>query len=168
MIRSSLYSASTAASSTRDAKGVATATFPIQVRFYELDPYGHVNHATYLQYFEAARVAWLAEIGQGLDALKGTGVQLVVAAVATRFVASAVLNDHLVIDTSMVEAKRVRAQWAQHAWRGDELIACQRINFATVNLAGRPVRLPEGLVAAMSDFVSDPTALAKELPDLAL
>ena len=144
------------------------ATFPIQVRFYELDPYGHVNHSTYLQYFEAARVAWLGEIGQGLDVLQHEGTQLVVTAVATRFVASALLNDALTIDTAMVHARRVRAQWAQHAWRGDELIACQRINFATVNLNGRPVRIPESLIDAMSDFQADEATLAKELPDLAL
>lgn len=147
---------------------MARATFPIQVRFYELDPYGHVNHSTYLQYFEAARVAWLGEIGHGLDVLQEDGTQLVVTAVATRFVASAVLNDALVIDTAMVQARRVRAQWAQHAWRGDELIACQRINFATVNLTGRPVRIPETLLDAMADFQADPDSLAKELPELAL
>ena len=147
---------------------MAKATFPIQVRFYELDPYGHVNHSTYLQYFEAARVAWLGEIGQGLDVLQDDGTQLVVTAVATRFVASALLNDDLVIDTAMVRARRVRAQWVQHAWRGDELIACQRINFATVNLSGRPVRIPETLIDAMADFQADPDALVKELPDLAL
>lgn len=147
---------------------MAVATFPIQVRFYELDPYGHVNHSTYLQYFEAARVAWLGEIGQGLDVLQAQGTQLVVTAVATRFVASALLNDELIIDTAMVQARRVRAQWAQHAFRGDELIACQRINFATVNLAGRPVRIPESLLEAMAGFQADEAALAKELPDLAL
>jgi acyl-CoA thioester hydrolase len=145
-----------------------SATFPIQVRFYELDPYGHVNHSTYLQYFEAARVAWLGEIDQGLDVLQETGVQLVVTAVATRFVSSALLNDDLLIDTALVKAQRVRAQWAQHAWRGDELIACQRINFATVNLAGRPIRMPESLGEAMRDFQADESSLAKELPDLAL
>lgn len=145
-----------------------SATFPIQVRFYELDPYGHVNHSTYLQYFEAARVAWLAEIGQGLDVLQETGVQLVVTAVATRFVSSALLNDDLLIDTALVQAQRVRAQWAQHAWRGDELIACQRINFATVNLGGRPIRIPESLRDAMHDFQADESSLVKELPDLTL
>ncbi len=31
----------------------------IKVRFYELDPYGHVNHSVYIQYFEAARAEWL-------------------------------------------------------------------------------------------------------------
>lgn len=147
---------------------MTAAQFPIRVRFYELDPYGHVNHATYLQYFEAARVAWLAEIGQGLDALKTGGVQLVVTAVATRFVASALLNDQLVIDTSLVEAQRIRAQWAQHAWRGDQLIACQRINFATTNTAGRPVRIPTDLVEAMQAFAADDSTLAKELPPLSL
>lgn len=147
---------------------MAVATFPIQVRFYELDPYGHVNHSTYLQYFEAARVAWLGEIGQGLDVLQEGGIQLVVTAVATRFVASALLNDELIVDTAMVAAKRVRAQWAQHTWRGDELIACQRINFATVNLAGRPVRIPVSLLEAMAGFQADDDLLRKELPALAL
>ena len=147
---------------------MAVAIFPIQVRFYELDPYGHVNHSTYLQYFEAARVAWLGEIGQGLDVLQEDGIQLVVTAVATRFVASALLNDKLTVDTVMVEAKRVRAQWAQHTWRGDELIACPRINFATVNLAGRPVRIPESLLEAMAGFQADDDVLRKELPALAL
>ena len=28
----------------------------IKVRFCELDPYGHVNHSIYVQYFEAGRV----------------------------------------------------------------------------------------------------------------
>jgi len=144
------------------------ATFPIQVRFYELDPYGHVNHATYLQYFEAARVAWLSDAGQGLDLLKESGTQLVVTAVATKFVTPAVLNDHLTIDTGLVELGRVRAQWAQHAWRGDELVACQRVNFATVNTAGRPIRIPESLADAMAEFSLDAAHLASQLPDLAL
>ena len=144
------------------------AEFNLRVRFYELDPYGHVNHATYLQYFEAARVKWLADMGHGLVELQEQQVHLVVTTVATRFVAPAVLDDELVIDTSLIEAKRVRAQWAQHVRRGGELIACQRINFATVSPAGRPIRIPESLLAAMDEFVADPADLAKELPELAL
>jgi acyl-CoA thioester hydrolase len=144
------------------------ATFPIQVRFYELDPYGHVNHATYLQYFEAARVAWLEEIGQGLGRLLREGVQLVVTAVATRFVVPAVLGDVLEIETSMVATRRVQAQWAQRARRGDELIACQRVNFATLGSSGRPIRIPESLADAMASFVLDDASATSDLPDLAL
>jgi len=144
------------------------ARFGIRVRFYELDPYGHVNHATYFQYFEAARVAWLGEAGQGLDLLQRAGVQLVVTSVATRFVNSALLDQELEIETALVQAQRVRAQWAQLAKRGNELIACQRINFATVSDTGRPMRMPAGLAEAMETIIAPQDWLAKELPDLAL
>lgn len=144
------------------------ASFELEVRFYELDPYGHVNHATYLQYFEAARVAWLDSIGQGLDRLLAADVQLIVIAVATRFVAPAVLHDSLTIETGMVSTRRVRAQWAQRALRGDELIACQRVNFAVTNAAGRPRRIPETLGEAMARFAVGDDWSAKDLPELAL
>lgn len=147
---------------------MATAAFDIQVRFYELDPYGHVNHATYIQYFEAARVHWLDEMGHGLDRLQADGCNLVVTTVACRFVASAVLNDRLVIETGLVEHKRVQAQWAQVARRDDELIAAQRINFATVNAAGRPMRMPADLTEAMQGFQVGPDWHARALPELAL
>ncbi|MDQ3861540.1 MAG: thioesterase, partial [Actinomycetota bacterium] len=31
----------------------------IAVRYQDLDPYGHVNNAVHLQFFEAARIAYL-------------------------------------------------------------------------------------------------------------
>ena len=37
--------------------------YPIKVRFYELDPYNHLNHASYVQYFEVGRVELLESIG---------------------------------------------------------------------------------------------------------
>jgi acyl-CoA thioester hydrolase len=39
----------------------------LQVRSYEVDWQGIVNNATYLQFFEAARVAYLERIGLKLD-----------------------------------------------------------------------------------------------------
>ena len=38
----------------------------IRVRFGELYPYNHVNHAVYISYFEAARVELLMEAGYSL------------------------------------------------------------------------------------------------------
>lgn len=146
----------------------APATFDLRVRFYELDPYGHVNHATYLQYFEAARVAWLDDIGWGLDRLLDEQVQLVVTAVAVRFTASALLNESLRIDTAMVRSRRVQAQWAQRALRDDQLVACQRVNFAATNTVGKPIRIPVGLSDAMQKFDLGEQWLERELPQLAL
>ncbi|MBT8201655.1 MAG: hypothetical protein KJO36_14155 [Acidimicrobiia bacterium] len=41
-------------------------TVDIHVRFYELDPYRHVNHSAYIQYFETARIQLLEDIDLGL------------------------------------------------------------------------------------------------------
>jgi len=35
---------------------------PIEVRYGDLDPQGHVNNATHLTYFEQARIAYLIEL----------------------------------------------------------------------------------------------------------
>ncbi len=36
---------------------------PIEVRYGDLDPQGHVNNAKHLTYFEQARVAYMVELG---------------------------------------------------------------------------------------------------------
>lgn len=36
---------------------------PVEVRYGDLDPQGHVNNAKHLTYFEQARVAYLIELG---------------------------------------------------------------------------------------------------------
>jgi acyl-CoA thioester hydrolase len=37
--------------------------YPIEVRYGDLDPQGHVNNAKHLTYFEQARVAYMIELG---------------------------------------------------------------------------------------------------------
>ena len=36
---------------------------PVEIRYGDLDPQGHVNNAKHLTYFEQARVAYLIELG---------------------------------------------------------------------------------------------------------
>ena len=36
---------------------------PIEVRYGDLDPQGHLNNAKYLTYFEQARISYLRELG---------------------------------------------------------------------------------------------------------
>ena len=44
----------------------------IRVRFYELDPYNHVNHSVYVSYFESARVEFVEPDPDGC-AMRGHG-----------------------------------------------------------------------------------------------
>jgi acyl-CoA thioester hydrolase len=38
-------------------------TYPIEVRYDDLDPQGHVNNARFLSYFEQARVNYFIHLG---------------------------------------------------------------------------------------------------------
>lgn len=125
-------------------------TTQVKVRFYELDPYDHVNHTNYIAYFEAARVEFLEESGMGLRLMKEKGWQIVVVELTVRFMAAAGLNDILTITTQVGELGRVTSTWHQEMSRDTEPIARLDITAAFTDLNGRPRRIPEEFVAAVS------------------
>ena len=73
----------------------------VQVRFYELDPYDHVNHAVYFSYFETARIEALSSVGYDLTRLKEEGFHLVVTDVRARFHRPAVYGETLEITVGL-------------------------------------------------------------------
>ena len=126
--------------------------YPIKVRFYELDPYAHLNHSVYVQYFETARIELLAEAGFDLTEMAQRGVMIVVTEIHTRFLASASMGDEVVVETEVLGTKRVTTRWRQRMYRGDELIADQELTAAMTNLEGKPVRFVPELLAALESY----------------
>lgn len=120
----------------------------IRVRFYELDPYDHVNHTNYLAYFETARVEYLTDVGYGMDVMKERGFQIVVVELQARFLAAAGLRDVLIVTTSVLEIGRVTSTWSQEMTRGHQTIATLHVKAAFTDLSGRPRRVPEEFAAA--------------------
>ncbi|MGI9621482.1 MAG: acyl-CoA thioesterase [Acidimicrobiales bacterium] len=125
----------------------------VKVRFCELDPYGHVNHSIYVQYFEVGRVEALHSVGMGLDVLQREfDMTIVVTQIATRFHRSAMLADTLTIESGLSEVGRVKATWLQRVVRGDEVIATQKMVSGSLSTAGKPVRFPSRLVEALEIY----------------
>ena len=116
----------------------------IVVRFADLDPYDHVNHARYFTYFESARIELLEEMGYGMDVMKREGFQIVLVEVTARFHKPAVLHDRLSIETAVLEVARSTTRWRQRARRGEELIASLDVRAAFTDAVGVPVRAPAG------------------------
>ena len=73
----------------------------IHVRWGELDPYHHVNHAACLSYLEHARIAALESIGWGMDEIAATGIQVVVVRLDVEFRRPAVGGDQLIVLTAI-------------------------------------------------------------------
>ncbi len=125
---------------------------PIAVRFYELDPYRHLNHSVYIQYFEVGRIDMLKAIGWSLTQMADLGTQIVVSEITTRFLAPGVDEDQLVVETWIEDLKRVSAVFGQRIVRGDEVLATQTLAAACVSLDGRPQRFPEALREGLERF----------------
>ncbi len=124
----------------------------IDVRFYELDPYNHVNHAVYIQYFETARIALLADAGYTLQGMMDDGVLILVTHIDTRFLKPAEGGDHLVVETEVLGYTRVMTNWRQRLMRGDEVLVKQKLSAAVTNLDGRPLRFPQDMIEALRPY----------------
>ncbi len=129
----------------------------IRVRFGELDPYNHVNHAVYISYFEAARVELLMEAGYSLAEMRADGHSIVVSEINTKFLGMAEALDDLVVETEVLEFRRVTSTWRQRIMRGDETIATQDLRAALITNDGKPVRFPAEMVASLRPWFADRT-----------
>lgn len=127
----------------------------IKVRFYELDPYNHVNHALYVSYFEVARIELLASIGFSMETMSSLGAHIVVTSITTRFLKSAGPGDELIVETDVVRMRRVSGQWRQRILRGDEVLATQLLEAAMTDVQGRPMRFLPELVTALQPHIVD-------------
>ncbi len=72
----------------------------LTVRGYELDSYGHVNNAVYLQYLEQASWVFMKDMGM-LKQINDEDLFLVVTETHIRYLREANLLDELVIETTL-------------------------------------------------------------------
>ena len=127
----------------------SSATTKLKVRFYELDPYDHVNHTNYFSYFETSRIEYLTDQGWGLDVLKERGWQFVVVELNARFLAAARYGEELTIFTWVDDVGRVKSTWQQVMKRGEEVVARLTISAAFTDLDGKPRRIPQEFIDHM-------------------
>ena len=124
----------------------------VRVRWSEVDPYNHLNHALYLTFFEQARIDALASIGFSMGELQALGCQIVVTDVTVKFIKSALGGDDVRIQTEMIETRRVSTSWRQRMYRNDELLATIDLTAAITDLEGKPRRLPDGFAEALASI----------------
>jgi acyl-CoA thioester hydrolase len=115
----------------------------ILVRGYELDSFGHVNHAVYLNYFEHARWSMLAEEGITLEQISKEKLWPVIISAELKYLKPAFMGDRLEIRSRAIDAQRMRFTFEQSIYRGETLITTGRYESVVINERGRPVEMPE-------------------------
>ena len=131
---------------------------PVKVRFYELDPYGHLNHSVYVQLFETGRIELLEEAGIPLQVLEEQGYRFLVSRIATSFLRPVGAGAELVVETEVAEIRRASSIWRQRLLMGDELVATQTVRIGVTDRRERPVRFPEEMATALRSYRPDGTS----------
>ena len=149
----------------RPIDGTFQYRHPVEVRYGDTDALGHVNNATYLAYFEAARAGYYAAVagrpfGTGPDALRHT---FVIADARIVYRQPAFFGEPLVVEA--------RVGWASRSSFGLEYrVLSEGGPIAPVRLiadgettqvmfdigAGRPTRIPVDLLALIEAFEGHP------------
>ena len=143
----------------------------LRVRFAELDPYRHVNHAVYVTYFEVGRVEALGDAGIDLARLQDEGWQLVLADLTVRYRRPAVADDRLVVESGLVEIGAATTRWRQRLLRpapatgpggegrpadADELLCTADVRTGVTDDRGRPRRIPTPMAVALRQLLIEP------------
>ncbi len=121
-------------------------TCELQVRSADLDAYGHVNHAIYLQYYEQARVEYLEQCGLSFRSLWEQGYLFVIARAEVDYHQGLDLSQRITIPGEIGEMGNSSVIFMQRILLlpGEELISSARFVAVFVDRStNRPVIVPE-------------------------
>ena len=119
----------------------------VRVRFADTDAQGIAHNASYLVWYEVARVEYLRAYAGGYQALRDHGIEALVLESHCRYVVPAVFDDLLHVHTRCVGLRGARFRYEYAIVRADgTLMADGYTNHACVDSATlKPTRVPDWL-----------------------
>lgn len=106
-----------------------TATFTVRVKSYELDIYGHVNNAVFMNWLEHGRSQLLQDKGFNyISITEHWGVRLVTVATQINYRAQLGLDDEVMVSSTVKKMGRTSVTYDQRIERveedGSKTLAC--------------------------------------------
>ena len=136
----------------------ATSSHRLRVRFCETDLMGIVHHASYLAYFEAARVSWLRRRGVTYARWAERGWHLPVVEASLRYRAPARFEDVLEVETFLTELRSHSLRYSYRVVRGAECLTEGQTRLACVDAAHQLQRIPDEVVGVLCSDETQPDA----------
>ena len=117
----------------------------VRVYYEDTDFSGRVYHASYLRFLERGRTEWLRRRGfthRGLA--ESSGVAFAVRSLQIEFLAAAMMDDLLVVETSAASVRGASITFHQRILRGDKALVTVSVLAASIR-NDRPARIPADL-----------------------
>ncbi len=124
---------------------VRATRLPLRIYYEDTDAGGVVYYANYWKFCERGRTEWLRALGFEQQALLDeAGLAFVVRKVEGDYLRPARLDDEIVVNTVMADARRASLKFTQYIERGTERLFTATVSIACLDLAsGRPAAIPE-------------------------
>ena len=87
---------------------------PIEVRYGDLDPQGHVNNAKHLTYFEQARIGYMVELGLFTKDQSFMEIGVILADVHITYLAPIYYAEHIKVGVHATKLGNKSMTWAQN------------------------------------------------------
>jgi acyl-CoA thioester hydrolase len=123
--------------------------WPIRVYYEDTDLAGIVYYANYLRYIERARSEAVRARGIDQVAMRAAGVVFAVRRVVADYLRPARYDDLLEVETRLGRMTPARFVMHQAVTRGEDRLFEAEVTIVCIDLAGRPLRLPEATRAAL-------------------
>jgi acyl-CoA thioester hydrolase len=128
-------------------------TIPYRVRIADINYGGHVSNAAVLNYFQDARIAYLANLGPFTELSVGNGCGLIMPEAQVRYLAEMFLGDDLEIGVRLVEMRQSTLVLGYRVTRGGEATAEGTTALVVFDYQLRKARrIPQELRLAIEGF----------------
>lgn len=126
----------------------------VKVRYSETDQMGVVHHGVYPQYLEIARLDWLDALGISYKKMEQEGVMLPVYEIKLRYKQSALFDDQLKIQTTLVEEPKVRIKFIYTIFNNaNELLTEAETTLVFMDKStGRAIRCPQYILDRIRQY----------------
>ena len=87
---------------------------PVEVRYGDLDPQGHVNNAKHLTFFEQARIAYMIELGLFTKDQSFMEIGVILADIHITYLAPIYFSEHIKVGVHPLKLGNKSMTWAQN------------------------------------------------------
>jgi acyl-CoA thioester hydrolase len=123
----------------------------IAVRFAETDAQGIAHNASYLVWYEVARIEYLARFRGGYKSIQADGYEALTIEAHVRYLKAVFFDDRLTVHARCVDRRGARFRYEYVLTRGGEIVADGWTQHAVVERKTfRPTRFPAWLLEAIT------------------
>jgi acyl-CoA thioester hydrolase len=128
---------------------------PIEVRYGDLDPQGHVNNAKHLTYFEQARIAYMVELGLFTKDQSFMEIGVILADVHITYLAPIYFGEPIKVGVNATKLGTKSMTWAQsivEVKTGKELARGEVIMVTYDYKEEKTINIPQGWREKIKQF----------------